>query len=514
MLRRDLMKTICLIIFVCLVYELRSFAVASQNAQVTFRRVFLIGVVLTSSGEATLDPPSRWHRGTHDLVNVVGDVDLGWSALWDSDIEAPAFWQDKVKANYALPLQSIGEFRPILGIVELRAEALPQLTSLSGYEFSCKQEELFDKIFSSWKQQVSPGSEAGACQKYAKVLYLEPKDPIALHQPWSGHQEELSAQLHAAGYPSPVACVPSLVVDTIIACGAGSSWDDLSSTAIRVKPVAVSQPDKEVPVSRVATSLADYFSNIEVLRETERRILNLPFSKSNIHEYLQTRVNATHGSVSEHYQQFLQDRQLAIEERFRANAILDSVNAELKRNVVLRSSQKISFTAISEGDIVQQDYLEAAQQLSADDIARINNSLTLVANRDAALADYLRDATTAEATVANLGLQHHVEYLTYVAISIAVAGLFVGLVSEDKKRALVHWAIRRFRDIRRWKDHSARPEDPSRGPHDRKPPVTCRPDALLFWGSATYVDRDRGGSVRSRAAGFAPREKRPGLRPH
>ena len=391
------MKTTCFIILACLVSQIRSFGAPSQNAQTTFRRVFLIGLTLTSSEETTPDtPPSQWHRGTHDLVNVVGDVDLGWSAMWDSDIEPPVFWRDKVKGIYALPQPSIGEFRPILTVVELRAGALPQLTKLSGYEFSCRQEELFDSIFSSWKQIVTPGSDATACQKYAKVLYLEPQDLIALHQPWSGRQQELSALLHAAGYPSPVACVPSIVVDTVAGCGTGSSWDDLASTTIRLKPVVVSEQKNEVPISNVAISLANYFGVIEILRETERRILDLLFLKANIREYLQKNVNVTHGALLEHYQKFLQDRQLATEERFRANAILDSVNVELKKNVILKPwLQKISFTAISEGDSVQQDYLEAAQQLSAERIARIDNLLTLVASRDAALADYLRDATTA-----------------------------------------------------------------------------------------------------------------------
>jgi hypothetical protein len=431
-------------------------AFAGQQEDTAFRRAFLVGVVNSQENADTLPPNVQ--DSHEDLVSMIGDYGAGSWSLRNVSVKLPAFWLDKVSNVYSAPLETVGAYQSVVALVQLRPQAwLPDAQRLGPYEFSCRQDELFRAIFSSWKHNESL-YKATSCHQFANVLYLEPQSQIALNPSSAVPQPAITALLRKVGYHFPTACVPSMVVDTLLACGPGSSWDDLSATAIRLKPFTSAVRETMVPISHVALEAIRYFSLIEILDETDQRLSALSFAKLNVGDYLKQQVGRTrHPSLDDRYKQFMKDRQGAMEERFRATEVLARVKDKLGQNTMSNPKVKtLSFPAVSEGDIVQQDYFEGARQMALDRLPRISSLLEVIATRDSALAEYLRDATTAESTAA-------VDFLTRAAIGIALLGLIVGLVPEDLKRALARGGRRVLTWVRgRWRFRVARPPVPLR----------------------------------------------------
>ena len=68
----------------------------------------------------------------------------------------------------------------------------------------------------------------------------------------------------------------------------------------------------------------------------------------------------------------------------------------------------------------------------------LRGSLTMAKEHEMVIADYIRDVSTAEATVANLRLQNAILYLTLAAVLLAIIALAVGIMPEDAKRHVWH----------------------------------------------------------------------------
>lgn len=98
------------------------------------------------------------------------------------------------------------------------------------------------------------------------------------------------------------------------------------------------------------------------------------------------------------------------------------------------------------------DVLESVQralELGHDDIQQ---SAELIKNRAEAVASFLRDATKATSTRANLSLQTSVERLTLVTIAISVVALVAGVLPEEGKEVLFQFLLsllQRLRDVMR-----------------------------------------------------------------
>jgi hypothetical protein len=87
---------ICLAICLALSTFPMRLACASPQHDPDFRRMFLIGLIVTDGSEITLRPPPTWEGEKHILVRVVGDADVGFQSLWETKLEAPGFWHDKI----------------------------------------------------------------------------------------------------------------------------------------------------------------------------------------------------------------------------------------------------------------------------------------------------------------------------------------------------------------------------------------------------------------------------------
>jgi hypothetical protein len=421
-----------------------SFAQDTRISSSSFRRAFLIGTVVLDSSEVAKTPSKEWHGASEFLYYIVGGASLGAQPLWKGSIELPSFWHSKISAIYSFQGDNLGEYESIIAIAELRVQELPVIAKLGQGWPSCIQDELFRSIFAGWKQRVVIGTEHTNCE-YASLLYLEPHRPISINRPEDTRQPGVSALLRELGYSDQTVCVPSMVIETILDCGLESNWSDLSALAIRSKPMPIPGREDVVPISDVALNVVGYFAILEALNQTDKTISNVPLAKLNVDQYLEQRLGlgSGHATISSRYQQFLQDRQRSTEERFKANTTLERVKAQLYYYRLADPNLKtFSLPAIPHDNLWQRDYFWILRDLSTGAITRTGKMLDEVASRESVLADYLRDATTAEATIANLELQRRVESLTWTALTIALVGLIVGLVPEDKKRGLARLGVR------------------------------------------------------------------------
>ena len=378
---------------------------------------------------------------TTDLATYIpSGVPAGASMLREIQCQTPDFWKDKVSAAYLLgePGQ---EYLIWEAVVELHPNSLLALVGAAqenSATYAEQRDALFDRLFPSWNgPRAQP---ADPWPRFASILYLELEEsplgssgdliqglkPLALEmRRLLGHQNSL--------------CLPHFLADTLLLCDLGAVLPAGGATAVGMEPLRRRSQKGEIILPETVRNLLRYMASIRLFQHLSTRLKTLPFYTLTLSHYIE-QLKSKQGLSKGYELQFLNDRQKAAAERLSIHQLVQLFNRKLEYNYVshaakngLERSIKID---IQPAHPYHYYYLDRLTQAFSDTVKEVQEASERIVRQESALADYLRDATTAEATRANLELQHTMRRLTLATIGIALIALIIGLFPEEAKQWL------------------------------------------------------------------------------
>jgi len=195
--------------------------------------------------------------------------------------------------------------------------------------------------------------------------------------------------------------------------------------------------DHNIGLPRTLLDIAAYFRYAGQLQHVAHRLRNLPFYKEQVVEYVARLKDE--GTLERGYgTKFLSDREYEVSQQVRAAEIMDEIRRSLKHNWVSiyntsphSESNRINLSN-PETTPVTFDIFEAFADTVPKAEHDVTEALRLVSGRVAALSDFLRDRTTADATRRILWFTIVVTIATVVSTIVAIAAFILSLQSSSK----------------------------------------------------------------------------------
>jgi hypothetical protein len=363
----------------------------------------------------------------------------GFHAFWKIDPHLPDFWKDKVEATY-LRWENNREYLTWVCMIDLQPDVLGKLGEKareSPKDYIIQLDTLFDAIFPPWAgNRAQP---TNTWPRFAYMLYLEPQEAITLFDSRDvldiDHVWQVMEALQSLSvWKEDHASLPHLLHNVLFLFGLGPYRPTCGVTALSLQPLWRQGRDTSLVLPRLVMSFLEYMTYFQIMKHLRFRLKQLPFSLS-LSQYI-AQLKSGEEISTDYEERFLKDRQDVISERLSIKQSVQAFSRELALNPIARavkSAEGFPLDMVSTSPYRYRYFAILNWDFTQAKVA-IKEALAQLISHENALADYLRDISTATVNRSNLQLQRSTRWLAQVALIVAFIGLFVGILPEDAKK--------------------------------------------------------------------------------
>lgn len=359
-------------------------------------------------------------------------------------------WQDDILFAGVMELPLIEGYEGLLYVVGLLPDALPRLIG-DGVQFSEEANGLFEALSLNVKGERVPASSR--LPHHPSVLYCRPDihcDSNAFQNAVVG-LKALETQFPPWLRQRGSALAPEFLMDSILLPGVGVVGHDEHITVVTFEKAQEERtsdwPNSRPVLSKVVMDLIRYFAALRLVTDLERRVRKLPFYAQTVDRYLQEfrpgNIARRRNLLQLYESKFLADRQQAIDEILEIRREAGKLDAFLQRFNLVTQTPTLREVGLSFAIKSPDSRIDLIDWIRQFDSRRqdLDDAAKLARDREAALADYLRDATAIGAARSNLELQNTIKRLTLGAIGIAVVAGVVTLFPEEAKQRVAQYVL-------------------------------------------------------------------------
>ncbi len=339
----------------------------------------------------------------------------------------PDFWSDKVQGIY-LTAASNTDYLTWRVLVELSIDnAIQELLKLSVTDRAAQYDILFDAVFPKCSGERVRVEEH--YPKYCSVLYIEPEEQLSSKE---RHITDVAADV--LSFFDQTGCVPRphLLFDILLAHDIGAGVPSRKVAAVRLEPIPELKKTDVVIIPRTVWDIVSCLEYILQLEHMAERLRMLPFYRSSLTEYV-TKLKGTGDILTSYENIFLKDRQEELAVCPHIKRLADEFHQAVSANYLSLAEgtpfsahieTELSDSAVGYGyDVLQ--YITQAFYRAYGDVQEISDHISA---RAGAMTDFLRDATIAHSTRADLSLQVSVKRLTIVTVVITIIALVIAVI--------------------------------------------------------------------------------------
>jgi hypothetical protein len=358
------------------------------------------------------------------LVRPDGRLSRSTSIYKNDRCLLPDFWSGKVIGTYLTADTQNSDYFTWRVLVELSRNAIHELLELRDWDRTVQYNVLFDAVF----PKCSGERVRVDYPKYRSVLYIEPEERLSSKE---RHITDVAADILSFLDQKGSAQQPHLLFDILLAPDIGIGIPCRKVAAVRLEPIPELKKTDVVMIPTTVWNIASCLEYILQLEHMAERLRILPFYRSTLTEYV-TKLRGTDDILTSYENIFLKDRQEELTVRPHIKQLADEFHQAVSTNYLsltegtpfsVHIETELSDSAAGYGyDVLQ--HIKQAFYHAYRDVQEISDH---VIARAGAIADFLRDATIADSTRANLSLQVSVKRLTIVTVAITIIALVIGV---------------------------------------------------------------------------------------
>ncbi len=381
------------------------------------------------------------------LTYTSDDVALSGDTIFTISPPLAPFWQDKITAAHLLQEDWIDEYTIVRGLFEIEPSSIPTLVGMERIGLSEAIDELSEKALPTFPGELVQFLTLP--KRSISILYLELDETLTASASNSVESvymlaEALRYRLRQWGH----IIQPNFVNGLLLLPSIGYGTPELEAVAVNFRDNqrrfksrggSLSLPD-------TAMHLWTYMACGHIYRHLSDRLGRLPLHEKTATQYLDSLksnkssslVKGTRGQLESQRQlssayelKFLEDRQAVMTERLSIRKCVEDISKTLRYNGIPKFEKSAPLDVGGSSSYFPYTYGFLASLIGdfKAAVSSVEEKETLITSREASLSDYLRDISIAASTRSNLELQQSIRRLTFLAVLIAVATLFLTLVT-------------------------------------------------------------------------------------
>jgi len=285
-----------------------------------------------------------------------------------------------------------------------------------------------------------------AQRRAVSVLYLEPETRLPFNLNY-GNSPEIAASIEpvrAFFGLTEVAAIAHPKADLMLMRGRGWNPPEIELAAMRLRPLPDASGDDVLQLPVTAMDLALALSYFPLYRHVAERLRTHPFLAVRPDEY--TRKISEHRHIYDAYEKtFLRERASASLLGLESGGCTDNLEERIDASRYFAftqagTSKGIEFDADGEMFVKSQNnIIEALRRELATIKSAVDYRTRLLKDRERTYSEFLRDMAIAQSTRENIKLQSMIRLLTVAATLVALLALGIGLLTDQRKAALLEW---------------------------------------------------------------------------